>query len=257
MKKCLSLLLVLMLVLSLTACGSDNSKESASEPVSTSEPTSASTDATETESTPETTPETTPEPTTEAAPTKDELLKVAEEADANDINNACFDNIAKAKLTYCNKTLELTGTVRTVQEDHVELAGFYGATYFVDVYLPLEELVELESGQRIVVVGNTTDEIVDSSESVAGYTFEYKRFQMPLAYLVKDRVTVTGILMGVNNSYRPAYNIKIGTSNVLKLIYLSDKVDTSTLTYGQEITFSAKAININDSWRYYDAEIIK
>ena len=80
---------------------------------------------------------------------------------------------------------------------------------------------------------------------------------MPLAYLVEDRVEVEGVLKGANTSYVPAFNIKIGSSNVLKLIYFSENVDTSSLEFGQKIKFSAKAISKNDSWHYYDAEIIE
>ncbi|MBR1757851.1 MAG: hypothetical protein IJ744_03880 [Lachnospiraceae bacterium] len=237
MKRLFSLTLVLAMCLLLIACAGERQAENASETESTTE---AAT-----------------EPTTEPLPTKDELLSQAEKASANDINNAAFDNIARTKQTYCNKTLELSGMVKTIQEDYVELAGFYGATYLIDVYLPLDDLVKLDAGQQITVVGNTTDELIDTSESVAEYTFEYKHFQMPIAYLVQDRMEIKGVLKGVNNSYAPAYNIQIGTSNVLKLVYFADTVDTSSLAFNQEITFSARAINVNDSWRYYDAEIIE
>ena len=75
--------------------------------------------------------------------------------------------------------------------------------------------------------------------------------------LVKDRVEITGILKGKNYSYKPAYNIKVGDSNVLGLIYFADGVDVSTLENGKEARFLVKAINNGNGLKYYDAEIIK
>lgn len=232
MKKLIALLLVAIMCLSLIACGDNNNAPEANE--------------TPTEST-------TPE---EVRMSKDEMLAVAEEYTAGDIQNDSIENIARAKQKYCNKTILLSGTVRNIQEDYIELSAIYSANYIIDVYLSLDELVLMEQGQAITVVGTTTDEIIDASENVADCTFDYRHYQMPDAYLVKDTIEVTGILKGVSNSYAPAFNIQIGESNVLKLIYFAENVDTSTLEYGQEITFVAKAISKNDNWHYYDAEII-
>ena len=193
----------------------------------------------------------------ESKASKDDLLAVAEKCSATDIQNDSIENIVRAKQSYCNKTLLLDGTVRTINEDHIELSASYGANYIIDVYLSEEELVLLESGQYITVVGTTTDEIIDASENVAEYTFDYSHYQMPEAYLVGDTIEITAVLKGVNTSYAPAFNIQIGDNNVLKLVYFSDDVDTSTFTFGQEITFSAKAIFENNNWHYYDAQIIE
>ena len=229
MKKFIALLLAAIMCLSLCACGGGNDAPEA--PVETTAP-------------------------EEVKMSKDEMLAVAEEYTATDIQNDSIDNIARAKMKYCNKTILLSGTVRNIQEDYIELSASYAANYMIDVYLPLEELVLLEQGQYITVVGTTTDEIIDASENVAEYTFDYSHYQMPVAYFVKDTIEVTGILKGVSSSYAPAFNIQIGNSNVLKLIYFAEGVDTSALEYGQEITFTAKAVSKNDNWHYYDAEII-
>lgn len=225
MKKVLSLILALVLCLSLCACGGGGSAE---------------TPAAE-----------------DLVPSKEEMLAVAEEFSTVNIQNDSIDNIVRAKQTYCNKTLLLSGYIRNIKETHVELSASYGANYMVDVYLSVDELVTLEEGQAITVVGTTTDEIIEASENAAEYTFDYSHYQMPNAYLVKDRVEVTGILKGVNQSYNPAFNIEIGGSNVLKLIYFADGVDTSAFTFNQEIKFSAKAVSEGSSLRYYDAEIIE
>lgn len=190
-------------------------------------------------------------------PTKEEMLAVAAEFSANEIQNDSIDNIVSAKQKFCNTTISVSGYVRNIEEDHIELSAAYSSNYIVDVYLSTDELVKLERGQSITVVGTTTDEIIESSENVAEYTFDYNHYQMPVAYLVKDRVEITGILKGKNYSYKPAYNIKVGDSNVLGLIYFADGVDVSTLENGKEARFLVKAINNGNGLKYFDAEIIK
>ena len=189
--------------------------------------------------------------------TKDEMLAIAEEYSATDVQNDSIENIVSAKQKYCNKTLLLSGTVREIKETHIELSAAYSSNYIIDVYLKTDELTKLQSGQSIQVVGTTTDEIINAKENVAEYTFDYSHYQMTTAYLVRDTVEMTGVLKGTNYSYKPAYNIKIGDSDYLKLIYFADTVDTSTIENGQEIKFSAKAIYKNNSWGYYEAEIIE
>ena len=79
---------------------------------------------------------------------------------------------------------------------------------------------------------------------------------MPTAYLVQDKFEETGILKGINESFSPAYNIQIGDSNVLRLIYFSNNVDINSLEYGQKIEFIAKCVEENGI-HYYDAEVIE
>ena len=191
------------------------------------------------------------------APTKEEMLSSAVEVNASDIKNDSSENIVGAKGKYCNKTLLLSGYVRNIKEDHIELSSDYGANYMIDVYLSTEELALLQSEQLITVVGNTTDEIVETTENTGGISFDYSHYQMPVAYLVKDRVEVIGILGGINSSFSPAYNIKVGSSDKSDLIFFADDVDTTKLKLGQEIKFSAKATAGSVFYTYYDAEIIE
>ena len=193
----------------------------------------------------------------EKAPTKEEMLSVAVEVSASDIQNDSIENIASAKEKYCNKTLLLSGMVYKINENYIELAQSYMTNYIVDVYLSVEEIATLKAGQAISVVGTTTEEIKDVTESVMGTSFSYGHYQMTNSYIVKDTIELKGILKGVNNSYAPAFNIQIGNSNVYRLIYFADNVDASTLTFGKEIKFSAKSVNGNGMWSYYDAEIIE
>ena len=124
-------------------------------------------------------------------PTKDEMLEVATECYVSDIENDSRENIVNAKQKYCDKTLLLTGIVRAIKEDHIELTAstkdyYYKTTYMIDVYLPTEELASIKPLETIKVVGTTTDEIIEDEKIINNYTFKYSHYQMPSAYLVKD-----------------------------------------------------------------------
>ena len=192
---------------------------------------------------------------------KEKLLSQAVDGDAYDINNDSFDNHVKAKNSYCNKVLKLKGTVIEIAEDHVILGGSYSTEYRVNVYLPTEEMLNLEKGESIVVVGETNDELVEDTENVAQYSFDYHYYQMPTAYLVQDRFEITGTL-GSKNTYQEdpkAYYILIGEGNsgYEQNIFFADDVDTASLSKGQKIKFEAKCVNENDTWNYKDAKIIE
>lgn len=232
MKKTISLLLALVLCLSLCACGGGN-------------------ETPETEAPSETTA---PEVT---KITKEELLAQALAVDYTTINNDSFDNLAKAKSLYCNATLKLDGTVYEIKEDHVRIGN--GLSWGVSVYLPAEELIDLEKWQRIVVVGKTTDEIIEE-QSYAGTLSLY---QMAEAYLVDDHFEYQVTLKGKNGSYDGAWNILLGDSNYANLVYFADGVDLSSFNTssngnpGEKMTILAKSKFENySSWVYYDATII-
>lgn len=195
----------------------------------------------------------------EAAPaplaSMEELLSQAVEVNAIDINNASFENMARAKQTYCGEVLKLKGSIQSIEDDHIVLGS--GSTYVVDVYLSMDEIVSVEVGQQVEVVGAMSEEVLDSEQNIAEYTFEYVHYQMPGAYLVNDRFVINGKLKGENASYAPAFNIQIGDSNVLKLIYFSEDVDTASLEFNQEITFEAKCVKDSLDWEYLDAVIME
>ena len=229
MKKTISLLLAFVLCLSLCACGSGND-------------------------TPDTVVTNAPE---EAVPTKEELLAQALAVDYITINNDSFDNLAKAKSLYCNATLKLDGVVCEIKEDHVRIGN--GVSWGVSVYLPVEELIDLEKWQRIVVVGKTTDEIIEE----ANFTGTLSLYQMSEAYLVDDYFEYQVTLKGKNESYDGAWNILLGDSNYANLVYFADGVDLSSFNTssngnpGEAITILAKSKFKNySSWVYYDATII-
>lgn len=228
MKQVISLLLALVLCLSLCACGGRND-------------------------TPDPTVTNAPE---EAVPTKEELLAQALAVDYTTINNDSFENLAKAKSLYCNATLKLDGTIYEIKEDHVRIGN--GLTWGVSVYLPTEDLIALEKWQRIVVVGNTTDEIIEETNHAGTLSL----YQMPAAYLVDDYFEYQVTLKGKNGSYDGAWNILLGDSDYANLVYFADGVDLSSFNTssngnpGEKITILAKSKFENyTTWVYYDATI--
>ena len=232
MKKPLSLILALVLCLSLCACGGGNDT-----------PVTNDTNA-----------------PVEAVPTKDELLAQAQAVDYTTIHNDSIENLAKAKSLYCNATLKLDGTIWEIKEDHVRIGN--GLYWGVSVYLPTEELIALELGQRIVVVGKTTDEIIEEEYEAFGYTETLSLYQMPEAYLVDDHFEYQVTLKGKNGSYEGAWNILFGDSNYANLVYFADGVDLSSFNTssngnpGEKITILAKSKFENyTTWVYYDATI--
>ena len=220
MKKALSLLLALVLCLSLCACGGADEKNNTNK---------------------------NPETTTMS---KEDMLAAAEVVTPSQITQDTKSNIAKAKQLYCGKILEITGVVAAVKENYVEIGvdtSVAGAV--IDVYLPAEELLLLESRQKVTIVGKTNDVTSETTSSgPMGMEWVKTHFTMPEAYLVNDTFEVSGKLFGKNQSYAPAYNFDDGTS-VTKLLYFADGVDTSVIGSGATFTVKGKIFlgSINDT----------
>ncbi len=226
MKKLICIFLMLAVFLTLCACGGEKAP--------------ANSDAAEQP------PEVTDAPEAPAM-SKDEMMAQATEFSMIDINNDTLSNIAKAKQLYCDKLMLLTGEAITIEADHIEL-GTYNCR--MKVYLPLEELVKLESNQYVTIVGKTSPEI-ESTSDAEGFPIDY--YTMDTAYFVKDYYEISGKLFGENQSYAPAWNILVPpTSIAAQLVHFNEEVDTSALDPDAELTISAKIIGGS----YYDATIV-
>ena len=223
MKKALSLILALVLCLSLCACGSDKGKDNTNNTGKNPEATTMS---------------------------KEDMLAAAEVVTPSQITQDTNSNIAKAKQLYCGKVLEVTGVVAAVKENYVEIGvdtSVAGAV--IDVYLPTEELLLLESRQKVTIVGKTNDVTSETTSSgPMGMEWVKTHYTMPEAYLVNDTFEVSGKLFGKNQSYAPAYNFDDGTS-VTKLLYFADGVDLSVIGSGATFTVKGKIYlgSINDT----------
>lgn len=174
MKKALSLILALVLCLSLCACGGDGNK--------TTKPES-------------TAPETTAPETTL---TKEEMIASAEKTNSAKITSDTSENLVKAKQLYCDRVLEVTGFVLSIEEDHIKVgADRYVGTTVIDVYLPVDDLVLLSNKQVVTVVGKTAETINERTKTVSGTDYTQKYYEMTQAYLVKNTFDVT-VTLDVN-----------------------------------------------------------
>lgn len=224
MKKAISLILALVMCLSLCACGGGESN------------------------TPNT-PETTEAPTETTVPeetvmTKDEMLASAVHLEMYEINNASVENIAKAKMDYCNKILQVNGQITQITEEYIVISS---GDYAIDVYLPLEELITLTLFQQVIIVGETTDEIVK-----AGFGGHY---QMPVAYLVTDRYNIRCVIQTSGIKLMDADGKQL---DGIRSCHWAEGVDKSQYDW-QEVTISAKIIYNTTTGKpeYYDATIVE
>ncbi len=232
MKRITASALALVLLLILCACG-------ASTPAETATPSSevVETDAVE-----------------EAKMTKEEMLAGATATTMEDIDNASVENIAKAKQLYCDKVLLLEGSVLRIEEDYIILGDLL-PVYEMRVYLPLDDLVNLTSGQEITVVVKTEPEIKEEVDVVNGTTFTTKCYEALQAYLVKDTIEWTCKLDSKSESYEGAYNVKVDGSSVLKLVYFA--ADAEIPAMGTTVKVEGKRIAKNVGGGLFDAHIIE
>lgn len=229
MKKILSLILTLVMCLSLCACGTTKSDSATASEVITETNTS-----------------------TNVILSDGELDTLAVSLTRDDLSKSIDNNAVRSSLV--GNVYSFEGTVFSVEGDHVVLEfyikddqGTYLTNYSVlsaKVYLPPEELVELEENQRIKVVGKV------SSVTANAIVFEN-------AY-IDQYYEIVGVLKGENHSNGGAYNIKIGDSSFLFLVYFAEDVDLSDInTDGEQITFLAKISYNKSNWTetYYNAII--
>ncbi len=230
MKKAIAILLTVFVCLSLCACNTGNSTEPTTESA-----------------------------TTQAAPlTKDEMLAMAspltrEQVDKS-IGNAAYAN----SLT--DKVYTFGGVIGYVEADHAvatfyitDEEGSYATALNVLVaklYLPQEELINLENSQRFTFVGKLDE--VGSSEIEGYYGMEtVMEFTFNDIAIVSDRFENTGVLDSMNHNYGDnSWNIKFPGNDYLGLVFFAEDVSEYK---GQEITYSYKSVN----GKAVDAYIVK
>ncbi len=218
MKRTISLIMALVLCLLMCACGGGN------DTLDTTETPTETTAPTETEM------------------TKAEMLASALQVQIHEINNASVENLAKAKMDYCDKVLEIKGQISKIAEDYVVIGN---ADYVVNVYLPLEELATLQAFQQVTIVGQTTDAIIKS-----GFGGHY---QMRIAYLVTDRYEFEGVIQTAGiKIYGPDGTLLDGIRH-LKW----DESVTNKPEFGERVTISAKCAEESNGWVYYDAILVE
>ena len=191
--------------------------------------------------------------------TKEEMLEQAEEVSREDLFGAAESNMVSAKETYGGKLIIFTAQVLNIQDDHIQL----GDSSYINVYLPAEDIMQIEEKQLITVVGQLGDTIEEVEEDVGyGMTASLYCYEMPQAYLVADRFEYTGILKWKNESREGAWDIEYNGDPVLKQIYFNESVDLSgfdELYCNEEITFTAKVLtpNYSNPGSFLDAIIVE
>ena len=233
MKKLLALILTAALTLSLVACGGGGTGD-------TNTPSGGNGGATSTD-----TPNGGGEDSTSSV-TKEELLDQATKCSAATINNDTLDNVARAKQTYCGKTLLIKGQITEIGADHITMGA--GNTN-IEVYLQTEDIVNLEYKQFVTIVGNVGEEITEGTLA-PGIPQKVYIYEVRSAYFVTDKYEYTGTPKSENDSFPGAWNVEFPGNPYLKLVYFDESIDVSQYER-KEITFSAK--NVDD--KYYDAVI--
>ena len=145
---------------------------------------------------------------------------------------------------YCNKILQVNGQITQIAEEYVVISS---GDYAIDVYLPLEELITLTLYQQVIIVGETTDEIVK-----AGFGGHY---QMPVAYLVRDRYNIRCVIQTNGIKLVGADGTQL---DGIRHCRWAEGVDKSQYDW-QEVTISAKIIYDTPIREpiYHDATIVE
>lgn len=143
--------------------------------------------------------------------------------------------------------------------------------YFEDgnsrIYLDSEVLATLNNGDNVAVICRIT-EVIDETDSMDNITYwivfgEAQLYDGEVQKVEpREHEIFTGLLKGKNDSYEGAWNIQVGDSNYLKLIYFAEGTDLSSFNEsynsGEKITFSVdisnRLTNIPDEFR--NAKII-
>lgn len=248
MKRILALILAAALAFSLAACGGDSGAEN------TETPSTGNGDTTQSETPSDGGEDSAPE---ESAMTKEEMLAVAEETELGELSMLIADNVLKAKQTYCGKVLTFRRDISRIEEDRVVFNYGNGALV---AFLSEEDILKLESGQVVTIVGLTDEEFETRTERMPdGSNYDNKDCVMEQAYLVQDTYEYVGIPKSRNDSFPGAWNVEFpnaANSEYLRLVYFDSSVDVAQYV-GKQITFSAKAVSTSlSNYDYYDAVIV-
>ena len=203
MKKTLSLLLALVMCLSLCACRGGKD---------------------------------TPE-TTEATDLPADAIKI----DMDTFFKECSSNIVKVSNDYEGKTCIIEGFISEIEKDHIAL--YYGPYFHVNVFLPVEQIIELQSNQYVEFVGTLEN-------------LEYDAYSGAFADLTSAGISnATFVRTGEYNNYITTdgshpqgaclyYEDTSGNWHYLALELSEEQKDT--LTNGTQITVEGKLFN--DYW---------
>lgn len=184
MKKAISIILAFIMLLSLAAC--DNGSKTTEKEESSQQSAFIIHSAKPSEPEPE------PKPEDNLSPTKEEMIDMAIEID--NYEKAMKENLLRAKEKYIGNVYFVTGRVHDIDDEGVWVGNF-------KVSLPAEDIIRLDFGQKVTVVGKV--ESLSSEVSNDGFfqTTIYSG-EMSNGYLVQDTFELSGSIVFYYTGYR-------------------------------------------------------
>lgn len=208
MKKAITILLTLVMVLSLVACGTQ----------AKTEPTTAQ-------------PITTTQEKEQEELTKEELLSEATKITISEIAKEYSNNKVRAQNTYKDGIYSMWGMVVDISEDHVVIKLSNASSSFgVNAYLPMDELVSLDKGIAIQVVGRITN--IDGLIELKNAHFISDEYELKNA-------TIREISYN-NSTYGYTLEIVDETFGTIYMKCTDKQVSDYQWTHANEYTISAK-----------------
>ena len=190
LKRLLAIILSAVIALSVCACGGGAKTAETTTAVETTIAAEKTTTVEETsDSTSQDNSKDEMEATSEPVMSKDEMLEIAVEGlDGYNFYQAISNNILKARNEYEGHVYEVFDCIRSIEEDHVVL-GMRQGNLKLKVYLPVEELIKLDKGQYIKVVG-----LLENIGEEQDMSFVYGTGDMYTAYLLSDTVEYSMVI---------------------------------------------------------------
>lgn len=207
MKKYVALVLALMLCLSLCACGGDNDT-----------------------------------PTNKTAMTREDMLSSANSFDYSTFSENAAENTIRAEETYVGNIYEISGFVDKINDDSCILKVLSSSGIlegFINVPLSRDELLMLNTNERITVVGEISEIISEKSIKLGSAYYISNEFEATVKIYsivyasASDKLPkyATGSFSGFVDEYvAPLCNV-----------YISGE-DLATLNEDDEITITGKMV---------------
>lgn len=176
--------------------------------------------------------------------TMDELLSSAIRLDNDSFLKECSSNIAKASNDYEGKPCIVEGFISEIQKDHIVL---YYSYLHLNVYIPTEQILELQTEQYIEVVGTLENLTYDMYSGAFA--------DLTTAYVSKDTFTIVGEYYYYNSTdgthpqdaclkLTEVSNIQCIDDSKVEYIGLDKKDEQlKTLENGSVITVEGKLLN--------------
>lgn len=126
---------------------------------------------------------------------KKDMLDIAKELTFQDINEEMENNQTRAKEKYIGNVYLITGYIKEFNDNKIILKDTGNSE--IVVTLSKEEIINLDNGQKVMIVGKFNDFKSNKETKQLGggsYTEETYTLYMKNAYIEKDNFTITGTI---------------------------------------------------------------